>query len=410
MNNGEVDEARNTLKEFIQHATDEEKFTTSELYYEWGFFEEAITILEELINKYPYEGQLITKLSEMYIELEKDEYAIDLLNGIKADDPYFLQSLLQLADLYQAQGLFEVSEQKLLEAKQLKPTETIIDFALAELLFSIGQYNRAIPFYEKVIATEKDINNISMKERLAEAHALLGHYETALSYYEKIDKKDPDVLFKYGFTAFQQGRNDTAISVWKELIEKDPNYPTVYPELATALKDEGLIEDAYAVVQQGLLYDEFNKELYFLAAQLAMTLQKQEESIEFLQEAILLDSDYREAIILLTKLYEEEAQYSKIIDLITTIKQAGASDPIYEWELAKAYKEEELYSQARTAYEEAYVALLEDKDFLKEYGYFLVEEGVQKEALNVLKQYIALDPLDEETISFVERLNFSIND
>lgn len=410
MNNGNVDEARDTLKRFVLGATDEEKFIVSELYYDWGFIEDAVVLLKKLLDIYPQEGQLITKLSEMYIDLEKDESAIDLLNGINEDDSYYLQSLLHLADLYQTQGLFEVSEQKLLEAKQLAPDEIVIDFALGELLFSIGQYNRAIPFYEKVIVKEEEINNVSINERLAESHALLGHYQTALTYYEKIDNKDPDTLFKYGFTAFREGRNDIAINIWKQLIEKDPNYHTVYTELATALKDEGLMEDAYSIIQQGLMYDEFNKELYFLAAQIALSLQKQEESIDFLKEAILLDSDYREAVLLLIRLYKEDGQYANIIDLVHDIQKMGASDPLYDWELARAFKEEEEFSKALNAYEEAYIPLSDDKDFLKEYGYFLVEEGMQREAINALDQYIALDPMDEETISFVERLKFSIND
>src|SRR5699024_1442284 len=125
-------------------------FMIAEVYYQWGYFEEASDVLEDLLLKYPNEGQLIVQLTEMYIELEQDERAIQLLNNVKEADEFYLESLLHLADLYQAQGLFEVSEQKLLQAKELAPDEIVIDFALGEFLFSIGQANRAIPFYEKV--------------------------------------------------------------------------------------------------------------------------------------------------------------------------------------------------------------------------------------------------------------------
>src|SRR5699024_7551273 len=118
--------------------------------------------------KYPNEGELMIPLAEMYIELQKDEAAIQLLNDIKQDDSFYLESLLLLADVYQAQGLFEVSEQKLLAAKELAPDELVIDFALGEFLFSIGQTNRAIPFYEKIHQQTLELNNVEIGERLAE--------------------------------------------------------------------------------------------------------------------------------------------------------------------------------------------------------------------------------------------------
>lgn len=410
MDKGQVDEALELLKQILPTASDDQKFMISDLYYEWGFFEESIDLLETLLSDYPEEGEIITKLAEMYIELEKDELAIDLLNQIDKHDAYYVNSLLQLADLYQAQGLFEVSEQKLLEAKQLVPDEKVIDFALGELLFSIGQYSRAIPFYERVEGEINDINGISLIERLAECHALIGHYEEALAYYEKSKSNEPDTLFKYGFTAFQQKRNDIAINVWKQLLEIDPHYHSVYPKLASAMKKEGQIKEAFAIVQEGLKYDEFNKELYYLAAQLSLSLNEQKEAITFLKEAILLDIDYREAILLLIQLYKDRNQHNDIIELITECKQAGANDPIYNWELARAYNEEELYEKALKSYAEANTYLSDDKEFMKEYGYFLTEEGLHKEAIEILEKYNQLEPFDEETTSFLERLKFSINE
>ena len=46
-----------------------------------------------------------------------EEEAILILEKIHEDDPSFPESLLLLADLYQMEGLYEVSEQKLLKAK-----------------------------------------------------------------------------------------------------------------------------------------------------------------------------------------------------------------------------------------------------------------------------------------------------
>lgn len=406
---GEVDEAIELLTEKSTHATDEEKFMIVELYYEWGFFEQAIELLEILLDKYPQEGEIITLLAEINIELEKDDIAIELLNSINEDDPFYAAALMQLADMYQAQGLFEVSEQKLLEAKRRFPDELVIDFALAELFFSIGQENRAIPFYERIYNETSEINQVSILERLAESHASIGHYETALAYYEQLDSDNPDILFKYGFTAFQQNNNDIAIRVWKQLIEIDPYYHTVYEELAKALKNKHLTIEAYDVVQKGLEMDDFNPELFFLAGQLAYQLDRVEESVDYIKHALVLDQDHKQAILFLVNVYISIDEYEAVIDLITHSKGAGAIDALYDWELAKAYNETEQYKKALKSYKEASVGLQEDSEFLKEYGYFLVEEGLLEDAKNTLSKYMILEPLDEDIMNYLDRLNDSNN-
>src|SRR5699024_11335678 len=132
----ESDKAIALLEDYLPKADDEDKFTMSELYIQWGFLTEAIDILEELSNRFPKETEIKIMLADVYIEQDNDEEAINLLNEIEEDDPAYVQTLMQLADLYQAQGLFEVAEQKLLTAKHYEPNEPIIDFALGELLFS----------------------------------------------------------------------------------------------------------------------------------------------------------------------------------------------------------------------------------------------------------------------------------
>lgn len=406
MDEGLVDEALDLLEKHAEQSDDDEKYLIADLYYERGFYNEAIKLLNQLLKKYPEEGEIITKLAEMHIELEEDEFAIQLLNDIPKDDPYYVAALIQLADLYQVQGLFEVSEQKLLEAKKLAPDEKVIDFALGELFFSIGDFGRAITNYEKLDPKEK-INDISIIERLAECHALLGNYEKALNYYHDLDREDPDFLFKYGYIAYHAERHEIAINEWEKLLEIDPYYHSAYAQLANTYIEQKMFDKAHETVMKGLKYDEFNKELYFIAGQLSVQNNNDEDAIKYLQKAIELDQDYQDAILLLTELYAENNEHEKIIELLTAIKQSGATDPIYDWELAKAYEAVEDYDKALTAYEEANTYLQHDSDFLKEYGYFLIEEGMSDKAVEILQKYVEHVPDDEDVISLLERLKFS---
>ncbi|WP_366481021.1 tetratricopeptide repeat protein [Ornithinibacillus hominis] len=397
-----VDEALKLIRKQMTKASDEELYWYAEFYLHWGFLVEAEEILSRLLINYPEESELKLYLTDIYIEQDNDEKAIDLLNSIPKGDDAYLQALVALADLYQSQGLFEVAEQKLLQAKELNPSEPIIDLGLGELYYSFGDFKRAITFYEK--ALKSDVHDIPIHERLAESYANVGEYEVALTYYEKTDSKNPDVLFKYGVTAYQADRKDIAIHVWEELIEEDPYYHTAYMQLAKAYEDEELLNDAYETTLKGLKLDEFNKELYYLAGTLAHKCNLDVESEKHIREAVNLDMDYKEAVLFLIELLKLKAKPEEIIELIRMVKEYGGDDPLYDWEIARAYIEIESYNDALNHYKEAYNSLQHDNDFLKEYGYFLVEEGKSLEAIKVFTTYLEQDPQDDEIMEYVNRL------
>ncbi len=403
MENNQPEDALMLLEKYLPTADDDKKYTIAEFYFQWGFLQESLEILHELIRRYPDENELKILLANIFIELEEDSEAIQLLNEIDKNDPVYEQALLLLADLYQVQGLFEVSESKLLEAKQLNPNEPIIDFALGELYFSTGDYKKSIIHYEKVLLETEEISQISINERLAESYASSGEYEIALKYFQKEDSDNPDVLFKFGFTAYYADRKDIAINVWKKVIELDEHYHSVYYELAKAYYEEELLQEAFDTAEKGLKMDEYNKELYYFAGMLAYQLQKVSQSENYVRQAIVLDPDYKEALLFLINIFKQSDEQTKIVELLQDINELGAIDPLYDLELARAYNELEFYDKAAKSYQEAYHHLKDDSLFLKEYGYFLAEDGKLDEAIQVLEDYLQFEPSDVETIDQVDR-------
>ncbi|WP_082233998.1 tetratricopeptide repeat protein [Halobacillus massiliensis] len=399
-----TEEAIDILQKYLPQADEEERFTITELYIQWGMLEEAKMILQELMQRYPKEIELKVMMAEIHIDLNEDEEAIELLNDFTPEDEGYLESLIQLADLYQSQGLFEVAEQKLLIAKQLEPNEAIIDFALGELAFSNGEYNKCIPFYENAMHHQPVIADIEVATRLAEAYAANGDFEQALDYFQQVQEDNAEVMFRYGFVAYQAQRNDIAIKVWEKLLDEDPYYQSAYPLLARAYDAEGMPEEALAMTKKGLSKDEYNKELFHLAGSLSHKAGDKKAGYEYMREAVALDPGYKEAVLFLIENYKSDGDYEAIIELINQLISMGEEDPNLHYELAKAYEEEEDYEQALVHYQTAYPSLKEDDAFLKSYGYFLIEEGRLSEGRKVLEEYLAVDPSDTEIIEFVHRL------
>ncbi|WP_208587929.1 tetratricopeptide repeat protein [Gracilibacillus suaedae] len=407
---GEVEKALSLLNETAISADIDTKLEISQIFVELGNHDLAEAVLDDILNIESANSEAKLLLADIMTDDNKDEQAIELLNEIQEGDDNYLQALVQLADLYQAQGLFEVAEQKLLIAKNIAPEEPIIDFALGELLFSSGEYHKSIVYYEKLRSKTEEFAGVNIASRLAEAYALNGEFEDSLNYYQSLDTEDPETLFRYGFLAYKSERFEIAIQAWEKLLEEELEYPSVYLYLAKSYEEEGMLDEAYQAANQGVEMDPFNKEMWFTAGRITLKTGNTSQAFKLVKKAISLDNEYQEALLFLIEAYKKQEDYSEIIHILTEQVDVEPLDGIFYWELAKAYNEEEEYKQALNAYQSAYNKIKQDTDFLKDYGYFLVEEGRTSAALEVFEEYLVIEPSDFDIQQYAERLKNQNND
>ena len=201
--NEDLVQAQIELNEAIKTDDSETLIELGEVLLSIGFLEEATSVYETLIKRLPEEAAaFLIPLAEIAIENNEIEEAFEQLEKIDKDNPYYPQSLLVTADLYQILGIPEVSEAKLQEAKTLLPDEPMIDFAFAELYFSNQQYGEAHGYYQALLdAKIPEVLGISMIERIGTLLSMQGRFEAAIPYLESAiqEKETPDSLFQLAF-------------------------------------------------------------------------------------------------------------------------------------------------------------------------------------------------------------------
>ena len=116
---GQLERAHELLRLAQTNDDDETQFNLAEELYGIGFTPEAKQLYESLLGKYPDEGDVLTALADIAVTDGDSDAALEYLSRIHPDNPAYVQALLAVADLYQTQGLYEVSAQKLREAAQL---------------------------------------------------------------------------------------------------------------------------------------------------------------------------------------------------------------------------------------------------------------------------------------------------
>ena len=402
---GDLQLVNQLLQRVLTNSMPDEQYGITELLVQYGYYAEADQVLEHLQFLYPEEAQISIDRAAVLMELDKEDEALELLMSVSADAAEYPQALLVLADYYQMQGLYEVAEKQINEAIELLPTEPLLQFAKAELLFETGRFSESIRIYEELYEQEGTFAGVSLAERLAEVYRAGANYEQALEFYMKAleDEVKPDILFGSGYAAFQTQNYELAIKQLEDLKELDPDYFSAYLLLAESY---AMLEDnkkAYAVIKEGLIRDEYDKTFYLFAGKIALKNHEPDQAKQYLQEAIALDPEYMEAILVLMSIYSKEESYDEIISLY---KHISSQD--FDWTalypfVAEAYDKEEEFEKAYEMYRAAYEDFKEDPAFLEKYCYFLLEDGKQEQAKEIAEQLVALDPTEQQYIELLER-------
>lgn len=408
LQNNQLDEANDFFKRALATDSDEQLYHLADDLYHLGFLEETQMIYKQLLALYPEDNELKIGLAEIAIEANEIDSAMDWLLDIPEESETFPQALLVLADLYQVQGLYEVSEQKLLKAKDILPDEPVIQFALAELHFSMGKYAQAIRAYEELmIQGYHEFTGVNLANRCGSAYSALGDLDQAVEYLEQSVEENETVngLFELGVTYMQQKEFKRANEMFFKLKDLDPSYTSVYPNLAQSLEEENQLEKAAEVIQEGLRMDQYNYELFAIGAEVALKLEQEETAEDYYLEAIALAPENESLQLAYSNLLLKQERIEETVNLIDQALQNGQSDPQFYWNLAVANEKLEEYDKAEKAFEQAYPAFRQNKDFLKSYIYFLREAGNRTTIKQAVTDYLLIEPSDEEILGMLEEIN-----
>ena len=403
---GQFEEAEALMRKWIADDDFASLYEGADTFIQYGFFEQAALIFQEMREHFVGEDQLYIDEASMRFELGEEEEAIRLLEEVDEESDEYLQALLLLADHYESTGLIEAAMQKMEEAYRLEPHEPIIQYGYAELLTVVGKYREAVRFYEQLRDSGIDtIGSVSLTRRLAETLASGAAYEEAIPYYEEwiAEEEVADAYYGLAYAYFQLGNVERATPRLETLLEMDKDYFSAYALLGQCYAKEEENDKAYATYVEGIARDRFNKTLYLAAGKMAVKLQRVDDAMRHFEEVLALDPEHIEAREALAALYEGEDRFDLVIELL---EDEDNKTPHMEHELALAYEEEERFEEARESYERAYPALKEEVAFLHDYASFLIEEGERDKALALAKEIVKRSPEREEWSHYIEQVEW----
>lgn len=399
LQNDQLSEAEELFILALEQDSIDELYQLSDSLYQLGFLEQTKRILHHLLDHKPQDDEIRVNLAEIAIEEGNELEAIEWLQAIDKDSEVYPQALLVSADYYQVLDLPEVSEQKLLEAQSILANEPVIIFALAELHFTMGKYAQAIREYEQLLTTgEENLAGIHLVSRLGSAYSALGDWENAIGYLEEAVEVDDtvDTLFQLGFTYFQIKEYQRANECFFKVKEMDHSYTSIYPYLAKGLDEENQLEKAAEIIEEGLFQDKTNYQLYLIGADVELKRSNEEKAEEYYKSAFDLDPENETISLQYTNFLLHQERYEETVDFVQKALTELDADPQLYWNLAVAQNELEEYAAARRAYDKAYPFFDTNIEFLKQYFFFLREEGQLDRSREVGFRYLEFSSDDLE--------------
>lgn len=370
-----------------------------------GFLEEAKKVYNNLLLKNPDDNELKIYLAEIELEDGNEIEALDLLHSIDKQSEEYPQSLLAQADYYYLQNLPEVSIQKLKEALEIIPNEPVIEFALAEVYSTMADHENAIIYYNNILKEDiQEIAGTQINARLGDNYLMIGEYQLAEKHLKiSLDvQENPVVQYQLGFVYIKQEKYDLAINMLTNAKDNDPTLEATYLLLADSYEKTNRLEDALAVIQEGISINEINTELYLIAADLSIKLNKYSLTNDFYKKASELDPDNEQIILKYAQYLSYMEEYEEAINLYKETSITKYS-PDSAWLLAVANNEIEEFEKARELFDEAHKYLSDQVLFLKDYILFLREDGQREKMKDLILKYQELNPdLDEEILSLLD--------
>lgn len=383
MREGKVDQANQsfaTLSAAMQTITDPETWAQAAYtFQEAGFIPYALALYDQAQEHFPNDQRWTLLKAEAWMADGDFDQALDQLLTIATTSPYYVETLLLQADAYQGLHFPEMSELKLKEAADLAPDEPAITLGLAELNYAEGRFKEALPYYQRLLADEDNLDRTAMKVATEHYHYALGasgDFEGALDALEAIPESErtQSDIEQMAVDYVETKDFEKAHTLMEPLYvegELAPGLLPLYAEVLTQQHDE---VGAIHVLDEAITKDPIQLPLYEKRAQLYIARHEDELAIADLQWVLAEDDEAITARLLLLRLLVRLERVDEAKSVLEATPET-IQDGEFDWLAARIYDLDEDYEKAEAAYRRAYPELKWDDSFMSDYLTFEREDG-----------------------------------
>jgi tetratricopeptide (TPR) repeat protein/TolB-like protein/predicted Ser/Thr protein kinase len=243
-------------RKYSSRATDKERLLI-ESYYATDVEKDqakSMSLLEELIRKYPKEKSAHNALAKRYDAAERYEDAVKEYDTVLKLDPTYAPAFNSLAYSYMRLENYERALEYLKRYASLSPGDRNPLDSMGELYFLMGDLDKAIGKYREALEVRPGFFGSIL--RIAYIHGVKGEYDSTMSLVDRYINSAPSAMHREGGYCFRAyfllrlGNPDQALEDMRRRIEltKSSTFPDgkpyAYETMLFAAYETGHYDDA----------------------------------------------------------------------------------------------------------------------------------------------------------------------
>lgn len=202
---------------------------------------EALRTVQEAWRQNPANPALRLALANTAVRVDQLDLAEQHYRELLAANPESVDVVMRLGDVLRRKGNTQAALELLKQAYAKNPSYPGLALQLALTHEAAGDWRSAVPLYEAIL--RQDPNHLVALNNLAYRYADMGKdLDTALTYAQRAQRQAPtndDITDTLAWVYIRKNLNDTAISLLKPLVAKQPRNPLYHYHLGLALLQKG---------------------------------------------------------------------------------------------------------------------------------------------------------------------------
>jgi len=173
---------------------DKEKLDKVTEFMNNGEFNEAISLINPILEEYPNNIILMLDLAYCYANLSRYEKSIELYSKIIEFAPENSSGYTGLGFIYRKQGKNEAAIKEFTKGILYSPDNAIAHFEKAEALFEIDEYEESLKSYYKALQFSGAETEAETLHRIAQVNLGLKNYDKAIKIGNDVLSRDPTYI------------------------------------------------------------------------------------------------------------------------------------------------------------------------------------------------------------------------
>ena len=223
------------------------------LRHQLGAREEALECLRQALEADPGYAAAYSNLANLRLERGEEEAAEQAYRRALELDPELLDASLNLGLLYRHQGRLGEAEQRYRQAIGQAPRQPLAHTHLGELLQATGRLEEAVTALERALDLAPDFAPVW--RLLGQAYSARRQPEAAARAYQRAVELGADGYLGLATALRDQGLVEEAILAYRKTLAVGGRQATAFYNLGMLLSAQGRPDEAAAIARQWLEWD-----------------------------------------------------------------------------------------------------------------------------------------------------------